>query len=91
MRDGNLNTMIYSFVKSYSFHCYESSGGSKEGTREPLPLILCKKAGENNRKEKSRQGRKQAKQQPPSPSALLAQGLYPLLVSCTGSSDIIMD
>ena len=29
MRDGNLNTMIYSFVKSYSFHCYESSGGSK--------------------------------------------------------------
>lgn len=92
MHDGNLNTLIYRLVTSYSktFQCNGSSGGSKEGARgagEPgLPLILGKKR-ENHRKKKSRQDKQKAKKQPP---ALLAQGLYPLLGSCTGSSDIIM-
>lgn len=49
MHDGNLNTLIYRFVTSYSktFQCNGSSGGSKEGARgtgEPgLPLTLGKK------------------------------------------------
>ena len=60
MHDGNLNTLIYRLVTSYSktFQCNGSSGGSKEGARgavEPgLPLILDKKR-ENHRKKKSRQ------------------------------------
>ena len=60
MHDGNLNTLIYRLVTSYSktFQCNGSSGGSKEGARgagEPgLPLILGKKR-ENHGKKKSRQ------------------------------------